>query len=68
MVKKAAKKKVAKKGEFIPKNSFVFVGNGESDPAYISMLGYMFKLNGNAVEVAEPFASKLRRHTHFKEA
>jgi len=46
---------------------FVFVGNGDSDPAYISMGGYMFKLNGRAVPVAEPFATRLRGNNHFKE-
>jgi hypothetical protein len=66
MVKKAAKK-VAKKGEFIPKNSFVFVGNGDSDPAWISMGGYLFGLNGRAIEVDEKFARKLRGNNHFVE-
>ena len=67
MVKKKAKKKVVKKGEFIPKNRFIFVGNGEADPAYISMMGYMFKLNGRGVEVSDTVAAKLRGNNHFKE-
>ena len=69
MVKKATKK-VAKKVEIIeeyPTNSFVFVGNGNSDPAWISMGGYLFGLNGRAVEVNEAFAKKLRGNAHFQE-
>ena len=63
MVKKAAKKKVAKKVE----HGFVFIGNGNDDPSNICMGGYVFQLNGHAVEVAEPFASRLRGNSHFKE-
>ena len=68
-MKKGSKKvvkKVETKAEKMPEG-FVFVGNGMSDPAYISMGGYMFKLNGRAVPVAEPFATKLRGNNHFKD-
>ena len=63
MVKKA-KKKVAKK---VIKRGFVFVGNGNSDPQTIEILGTIFKLNGTPVVVDESIAAKLRRHTHFVE-
>ena len=63
MVKKA-KKKVAKK---VIKHGFVFVGNGNSDPQTIEILGTIFKLNGTPVVVAESIAAKLRTHSHFTE-
>jgi len=62
MVKKA-KKKVEQKVE----HGFVFIGNGNDDPSNICMGGYVFQLNGRPVDVPEPFAGKLRTHTHFKE-
>jgi len=46
---------------------FVYIGQGDSNPSYIGLYGYMFYLNGEAVEVEEPFASNLRTNNHFKE-
>ena len=66
MVKKA-KKKVAKKAAKKIEHGFVFIGNGDNDPANICMGNHVFQLNGRPVDIPEPFASKLRRHTHFKE-
>ena len=63
MVKKAKKKVAKKKVE----HGFVFIGNGDNDPANICMGSYVFQLNGRPVDVPEPFAGKLRTHTHFKE-
>jgi hypothetical protein len=49
-------------------NEFVFIGNGKDDPAWISMFGYMFGLNGRAIEVKnEWLAIKLRGNSHFRE-
>lgn len=64
--KKASKKKVAKK--VAPKYpKFVFVGNGDNDPDEIVMYGFVFKLNGKAVEVADKqVAAKLKNNSHFK--
>lgn len=54
--------------EKFPSNSFVFIGNGKNDPAWISMFGYMFGLNGRAIEVKDPWlVKKLRGNGHFKE-
>ena len=49
------------------KKGFVYIGQGDSNPAYIGLYGYTFYLNGDAVEVEEPFASNLRTNSHFKE-
>jgi hypothetical protein len=49
------------------KKGFVYIGQGDSNPEYIGLYGYMFELNGDAVEVEEPFASNLRTNNHFKE-
>lgn len=49
------------------KKGFVYIGQGDSNPSYIGLYGYMFDLNGDPVEVAEPFASNLRTNSHFKE-
>ena len=46
---------------------FVYIGQGKENPSNIGLYGYMFKLNGEAVEVDEPFASNLRTNSHFKE-
>jgi len=49
-------------------NEFVFIGNGKDDPAWISMFGYMFGLNGRAIEVKNPrLIAKLRGNSHFRE-
>jgi len=66
MAKKAAKKKVAKKKVA---KGFVFTGDkaGGHNPAWISMHGYMFKLDGKAIEVVDDVAVKLRTHSHFTE-
>ena len=66
------KKRVVEVAELVmepkaPSNEFVFIGNGKDDPAWISMGGYMFGLNGRAVPVAEPLATKLRGNGHFRE-
>ena len=49
------------------KKGFVYIGQGDSNPAYIGLYGYTFYLNGEAVDVDEPFASNLRTNNHFKE-
>ena len=49
------------------KKGFVYIGQGKENPSNIGLYGYMFKLNGEAVEVDEPFASNLRTNSHFKE-
>ena len=66
MVKKAAVKKVENTTYL---NGFVFTGDkvGGSDPAWISMHGYLFGLNGRVVEVNDAVAAKLRTHSHFTE-
>ena len=46
---------------------FVYIGQGDSNPSYIGLYGYMFKLNGDAVEVEEHHAACLRTNNHFKE-
>jgi len=46
---------------------FVYIGQGDENPSYIGLYGYMFYLNGDAVAVEEPFASNLRTNSHFKE-
>ena len=62
--KKVAKKTVAKKPAF-PK--FVFIGNGDNDPEQVNPYGYVFKLNGPAVEVRDKaVAAKLANNSHFK--
>lgn len=59
--KRAAKKEVAK--------GFVFTGDriGGCDPEWIEVHGYLFGLNGRAVEVSDEVAAKLRTHSHFTE-
>jgi hypothetical protein len=50
---------------------FVFTGDPNApgqDPAYISMYGYLFTLNGRAVTVAPEHAAKLATSSHFTEA
>ena len=49
------------------KKGFVYIGQGKENPDYIGLYGYMFDLNGDAVEVDEAVASKLRTNNHFKE-
>jgi len=53
-----------KKGK---ESGFVFIGNGDSDPAWIGLYGYMFGLNGRVVKVDDMTAKKLRTNNHFKE-
>ena len=70
MVKKVtAKKPIVEKPEEFPSNCFVFTGDPVAgcDPAWISSNGYMFGLNGRAVEVTEEVAKRLRTHSHFTE-
>jgi hypothetical protein len=49
---------------------FVFTGDPSApgeDPAYISMYGYLFTLNGRAVTVTPEHAAKLATSSHFTE-
>lgn len=69
---KKAKKKVLKKGR--PEGSalrgFVFTGDPRtegSDPASISMSGYVFKLDGKSVKVSNEAAVRFAKNTHFTE-
>lgn len=48
--------------------TFVFVGNGKSDPSVVRLFGYEFLLNGDAVEVDAASAKKLASNSHFKAA
>jgi hypothetical protein len=66
MAKKATKK-VVKKVEPTYINGFQYVGNGDSDPAYIGLYGYLFTLNGRVIEVDDKTARKLKTNNHFKE-
>jgi len=61
MVKKVAKKVIP------TEHGFVFIGDGNADPATCSAWGYTFQLNGRPVEVHAIAAARLRKHTHFKE-
>ena len=72
-MKKAAKKKVAKK----PKGrqagtslrSFVFTGDkiGGCDPESIVFFGYTFELNGKAIKVSAETAKAIENNRHFTE-
>lgn len=48
--------------------SFIFIGNGKSDPSKTRLFGYEFALNGAAVEVDDDSAKKLAGNSHFKAA
>lgn len=64
-----AKKPTVKKEAPTYTNGFVFTGDkvGGCDPAWISMHGYLFELNGRVIEVNDVVAAKLRKHSHFTE-
>jgi len=61
------KKKVTKKAST---RKFVFSGdpNDSHNPAWISMLGYLFKLGGAAIKVKDDYhANQLANNSHFTE-
>lgn len=47
---------------------FQYIGSGDAPPEETTVFGYEFALNGPAVEVPEPFATKLRNNRTFRVA
>ena len=68
MVKKATKKKVAKK-KVNKGRGFVFTGDtvGRCDPEYIMMYGIKFDLNGAPRYIPDEIAKLIENNRHFTE-